>query len=654
MRSFPPVFILLTVVGCTTSKVVTITTMPPDATIKVDGQYRGMGKHTETFVFNKPEDIHMVTVSRLGYEEKPVSVTRAFDKDHIQVELEPLTRRVNFVISPLPAHLYIDGKRVTTEPTTTVSTELEFTVDAGNNWINHEVVAERPGFKPDKVTVAWMDQDPNYALNLGHLQKDLAITSNPAGAEVYIDGERVGATPLSLQEWAFPPDINSGEIIPQQLRVVKPGYPDVQQELAWDDGRTEYQIDLTAKTKDVRITTNPPGAAVTIAGKELERDNSGASVATLAFPPVDDTGKLRTYDATVAKKTAETEWHPQQLAIAWDEGRSEYNVTLNEVRTRKVPLVSPHFTLTDEGWQIGPKFSETLAMKDVGEGAKRAKPQQITKLPPGTIIDTLAVSPDGEKVVFTILLGRDSNTFRSQMMVVDAAGAGGADFLTNGKTLDLTPSYTAGGDQIVFSSNRAGKRLSVWSMSTTGAGGITQLSTGDSSDLWPSIDSDPRPRLYYEARVDTREDPRLYMTQLGTLTRTDLTQISGMQPRVSPKADAVLFTAVNDETGKRDIYRMSDRGGVPQNLTNTRDVDEFDPAWSRDGSRIVYASDSALDEEKRRNYDIWVMDLAQPNRPIQITVNGSHDDRPAFEPRSGAIIFRSNRGGQWAIWRLDM
>src|SRR5688572_28105413 len=316
MRFIPTLCIfvaLLTATGCTTTKVVTITTMPPDATIKVDGQYRGMGKHTETFVFTDEDDSHMVTVSRLGFKEEPVTISRNFNRDNVQVELKPLTRRVNFVISPLPAHLIIDGQRVTTEPTTTVSRELEFTVDAGNNWINHKVVAERPGFKADEVTVAWMDQDPNYTLNLGLLKKNLSITSNPEGAEVYIDGERVGVTPVSLQEWAFPPDTNSGEIIPQQLKVVKPGYPDVQQELSWDDGRTEYQVDLTAKTKDVRITTSPPGAAVTIEGKELERDDTGASVATLAFPPVDDSGTLRTYEATVAKKTAETEWHPQKL-----------------------------------------------------------------------------------------------------------------------------------------------------------------------------------------------------------------------------------------------------------------------------------------------------------------------------------------------------
>src|SRR5688500_3730495 len=440
MRSLSPLFslaVLLSLIGgCSTTKVVTITTNPPDATIKVNGQYRGMGKHTETFVFSKDDDAHMVTVSRLGYKEKPVPITRNFQGDHVQVELNPLTRRVNFVISPLPAHLIIDGQRVTTEPTTTVSRELEFTVDAGNNWINHKVVAERPGFKADEVTVAWMDQDPNYTLNLGLLKKNLSITSNPEGAEVYIDGERVGVTPVSLQEWAFPPDTNSGEIIPQRLKVVKAGYPDVEQELGWDEGRTAYQIDLTAKTKDVRIATSPPGAAVTIDGKELERDERGISVATLAFPPVDDAGTLKTYNATVTKKTADTEWHPQKLAIGWDDGRTDYNVTLNEVRTREVALTTPRFRKVDEVWQIGPEFTKTLAMKDISEGAKHRVPKQLTKLPPRTVIDTLAVSPNGEDIVFTVLIVNRDGDFRSQLMVVKSDGGAGAEILTNGSTLD--------------------------------------------------------------------------------------------------------------------------------------------------------------------------------------------------------------------------
>jgi Tol biopolymer transport system component len=145
------------------------------------------------------------------------------------------------------------------------------------------------------------------------------------------------------------------------------------------------------------------------------------------------------------------------------------------------------------------------------------------------------------------------------------------------------------------------------------------------------------------------------MTQLGTVTRTDLTTAGGPQPRVSPKADSVVYTNVNDTTGKRDLFRMSDKGGAGKNLTDTPDIDEHDPAFSPDGSKIAFVSDQAEDPtEKRRNYDIWIMDLANGEKTTQLTTNGSWDDSPQWDPQGNAIYFRSNRGGEWAIWRIEL
>ena len=118
--------------------------------------------------------------------------------------------------------------------------------------------------------------------------------------------------------------------------------------------------------------------------------------------------------------------------------------------------------------------------------------------------------------------------------------------------------------QIVFSSNRGGRRLSVWEMSAVGDPGMTQLTSGDESDLWPMVDSDPKPRLFYEALVDTRSDPRLYMTQLGANTRTELTRgrrhAAARQPQ--GRQHSVHGNQREDRQSGRFI-RMPDRGGVP-------------------------------------------------------------------------------------------
>ena len=103
-----------------------------------------------------------------------------------------------------------------------------------------------------------------------------------------------------------------------------------------------------------------------------------------------------------------------------------------------------------------PEPTLTLAMKDVSERANQPQPKRITDV--RAIIDSFAVSPDGSKMIFATLSGTDESNFRSQLTVIDLAGNSGPQQFSDGKSLDIMPTYTAAGDQIFFSSNRAGRR----------------------------------------------------------------------------------------------------------------------------------------------------------------------------------------------------
>lgn len=644
---------LLAMVGCATQRTVTISTKPADALIEIDGVPRGRGPITEQFSFSNANDLRRVKVSRLGFKDRLEQLTRDV-KSELYIELRPQTRRITAQILPAPAIVSIDGKAVQDTPTSAVTQELEFTVDARNNWVPHTITAERPNFVPAQATISWNDPQPIYTLRMEPLRKDLSITTTPPGAQVFLDGELLGVSPLRDVNRAFPVDLDTNEILPKQLKLTKKGYPEVETAISWDEGKTDYHISLEPLKKTVRINTEPSAAVVTLEGKTLPMEN-GVSVVTLQFPPINEQGELKTYKAEANKKTADAEWYPQPFIVGWDNGKSDYTITLREILTRDVPLLSVKMTRGDDGWEAVPEWQKTIAMKDTTEGSHRESPTRMThSLPKGTQIGTLTVSPDGSQLLFTVLMGRDKTDFRSQMMVIRTDGTGGADIFSDGKTLDLTPSYTPGGDRIVFASNRFGRRLSICEMAASGAPGITNHTTGDTNDLWPTVDSEPKERLFYQALVDTRSDPRIYMTQIGTTFRTDLTQSGGTQPRVSPKNDMIVFTAVNEKTGNRDLFKLSLRNRVPENITNTPDVDEFDPVWSKDGSRLAYVSDRGMDVEKRRNHDIWVLDLATPDKPMQVTTNGSVDDNPAWDVSGSSLYFRSNRGGEWNIWRVGL
>lgn len=654
IRLLPMLLVCSLLVGCATTRRITVSSKPADAVIKVDGVEVGKAPILQEFVFQDDKTVHRVSASKLGFKEQVFNLTRDYDKDTLVIDLKPQTKRINISVSPVPAIVSINGKPASTDAQSAVSQELEFTVDPTGKWTTYTISAERAGFLPAQATVKFEDRDPMYVLQLEPMKKEVVINTIPAGADVMIDGEMIGKSPARRADVPFEYDTTKEQFIPRKVRIAKAGYEPSESEIGWDEGRTDYTLNLMAKQKVVRIASDPSGATVMLDGKELPREANGASTAKLEFPPTNEKGDLRTYKFTITKKTEQSEWYPQDLVIGWDDGKSDYAVNLREIKTMPVNLLTWQLTREDGGWEVAPKVVPTIAAKDPSEGSGKEPPTQLTRMPRGTMIDTITLSPDSKTLLFTVLYGRDRNDFRSQIYTIKTDGTGGEAVLTDGKSLDLMPSYSPDGKRIVFSSDRAGKRLSIWSIDATGAPGIVNLTSGESNDLWPSLDSDPKQRLFYQSMIDRRPDPRIFMIQLGTAFRTDLSQTGGMQPRISPRNDAVIFCSVNEKTGKRDIFKMSDKGGLPQNLTNTPDVDEYDAVWNRDGSKIAFVCDRGVDEEKRQNADIWVLDLAHPDQPIQVTTNASQDDCPAWDTSDNALYFRSNRGGDWGIWRVGV
>jgi Tol biopolymer transport system component len=118
------------------------------------------------------------------------------------------------------------------------------------------------------------------------------------------------------------------------------------------------------------------------------------------------------------------------------------------------------------------------------------------------------------------------------------------------------------------------------------------------------------------------------------------------------------FTAVyrrpNANTGKREIFKIPDRGGAPVNLTNLPEFDHFDAVWSKDGNKIAFVSNRGTDTDNHHNFDIWLLDVRHPDKPTRLTTNGSWDDSPALDPNGKYVFFRSNRGGSWGIWRVGV
>jgi Tol biopolymer transport system component len=254
------------------------------------------------------------------------------------------------------------------------------------------------------------------------------------------------------------------------------------------------------------------------------------------------------------------------------------------------------------------------------------------------------------------------------MRLLNSDGTPGESLRSDGQNLDVMPSFTPDGTQIVFTSDRSGQGLDVWRMrlSGPGAGEAKRIARGgEKAALWPMIDASPKARLFYEeflkpgAGHNGAGGSEIHMVELEADPPTNMTLAAGTRPRTSPRADAVVFTVVDPNTGNRDLYLVADKDGVPLggdpvNLTNTPDVDECDPAWSRTGGKIAYASNAGADETNRRNYDLYVLTVTAPQQPARVTYNGSLDDSPAWDATGRSLFFRSNRGGKWGVWKAQV
>lgn len=187
-----------------------VTSEPAGARVTVDNTFVGY----TPLRYGTTSGNHIVLIESEGYDlyEATVNVTGGQTRD-VQATLTPLQRlgAVGFESNPSGAEVYVDGQAIGTTPTGTVElaegehsarfvlpgytdTYLEFTVSgSGFQVVSGELLAQAGG---------------------------LELTTNIAGATVFIDGQSVGSVPSGSGQLTFS-DLTSGT---HEITVTAPGY----------------------------------------------------------------------------------------------------------------------------------------------------------------------------------------------------------------------------------------------------------------------------------------------------------------------------------------------------------------------------------------------------------------------------------------------
>lgn len=216
--------------------------------------------------------------------------------------------------------------------------------------------------------------------------------------------------------------------------------------------------------------------------------------------------------------------------------------------------------------------------------------------------------------------------------------------ITTNEHHDLQPDLAPGGDRLVFSTSRWGRRFLL--TSRLDGRGVFRLTTAYRGfDLDPEWSPNGDLIVYADHTWSTYDSYTATWTLDGGVVttirpdgkgRTGLAK--GTMPSWSPDGRRIVFVRDGD------IFAMDRRGRNVRQLTDTS-ASEADPTWSPDGRYVLFASD----------LDLFVMDADGSNRRRLTQTPAQEDVNPVWSRDGSRIAWASKQQltNQWDIWIMD-
>ena len=194
---------------------------------------------------------YRITIQSPGYHSLKEELSISKEKSqsyHYELERLPGHLMINLSSSIDAASIYIDGEEKGTVPATI------------NNipYGKHTLRVEAKRYLPyeQQIKIEGLDQTQQIDITLTPAWGDISFSSEPSAADIFVDDELVGQTPLTSE-------ILQGE---HQIRIELSGYKPWQTELkvAANTPETIPEVKLAPADAILRISSKPDKASVTI------------------------------------------------------------------------------------------------------------------------------------------------------------------------------------------------------------------------------------------------------------------------------------------------------------------------------------------------------------------------------------------------------
>lgn len=249
-------------------------------------------------------------------------------------------------------------------------------------------------------------------------------------------------------------------------------------------------------------------------------------------------------------------------------------------------------------------------------------------------------SPDGSKLAFQE---------RGDIFTINVDGSNRIN-LTSNPAQDIEPSWSADGSRIIFTSSRV-FWMTLHTMKADGSDVRALPSEGEFWDMSP-VWSPKGDKIAFVVHSET-DLPRIYTANLDGTNRQVFDSCgSGAcsshrnKPTWSPDGTKIAFHIWEFFTNDAEIYVKNTDGSGFARLTDTSQGSNFNPSWQPVVSRISSFRNNgkiAFTSTRDGNREIYVMN-PDGTEQVRLTNNPGRDDYPAWSPDGKRIAYLSQSG----------